>query len=124
MVCYAGTGPEKLPELVPVLCDELRRIRDQPISASELKRAKTQMRSNLLMARESMMTRAGQQAKHQIYFNNVLDIPALLEKIDAVTETAIQNLAAEIFSKPPTLAALGPLDSLEEFDHIRSRLAA
>jgi predicted Zn-dependent peptidase len=124
LTCYAGTDPERQAELIPVLCAELKRMGDASASASELKRVKTQMRSNLLMARESMMTRAGQQAKHAIYFKDPLDIPTLLEKIEAVTLEDIRNLAQEIFSQTPTLSALGPLDALEPYEAIRSRLAA
>lgn len=123
-IFYAGTGPDKLRELMPVLCDEIRKIAANPVTADELKRAKTQMRSNLLMAREGMMTRAGQQAKHQIYYGDILSIDRLLADIDAVSIQSIRDLAEDIFAGAPTLSALGPLDELESYDQIRNRLAA
>lgn len=121
---YAGTGPERLRELIPVMCDELKKIIAHPVSTAEIARVKTQMRSNLLMARESMMTRAGQQAKHLVHFSRTLDLNKILDDIDAVNTDTIQNLANLIFSSRPTLAGLGPLDNLEPYDQICRRLAA
>ncbi len=121
---YAGTGPERLQELVPVICDEISKIITGPVSEAELARVRTQMRSNLLMARESMMTRAGQQAKHLIHFNHTLNLEKILSDIDAVNADTIQKLAALVFSSRPTLAGLGPLENLEPYDQICSRLAA
>ncbi|AEP10594.1 M16 family metallopeptidase [Micavibrio aeruginosavorus] len=121
---YAGTGPERLGELIPVVCDELKKIANDVVSDAELKRAKTQMKSGLLMARESMMTRAGQQAKHLIYFDKKLDVAELLHKIDAVTGDDILRLSQRIFATVPTVAALGPLQQLESYESLRARLRA
>ncbi|MGZ9108957.1 MAG: M16 family metallopeptidase [Micavibrio sp.] len=123
-VLYAGTGPERLPELVPVMCDEIMKLVQTPVTENELKRAKTQMRSGLLMARESMMTRAGQQAKHLINFGETLDIGQLLHNIGEVNLESTQKLAQQVFSCTPTLAALGPLETLEPYEKIVRRLAA
>lgn len=105
---YAGTGPDLLAELMPVLRGELDRIAGETVDEVELHRARTQLRANLLMARESMMTRAGQQARHQIHFDKTLNVAELLDRIDAVSAATIRDLAATLFAAPPTLAALGP----------------
>ncbi|MDB5492164.1 MAG: Mitochondrial processing peptidase-like protein [Micavibrio sp.] len=123
-VLYAGTGPDRLQELMPVLVDEIHKVVQSPVKDNELARAKTQMRSNLLMARESMMTRAGQQAKHLINFKETLDVEKLLQEIDGVNIASIQSLAADIFSSAPTIAALGPLKQLDSYDKIAKRLAS
>ncbi len=120
---YAGTGPANLTELMPVLCDEIGKMR-QPVSAEELQRAKAQIRAELLMGRESMMRRANQQAKHMIHFGAVIDLQEKLQKLDAVTEKDVSKLAAKIFATSPTLAALGPVKKLEPYDAIAERLAA
>jgi len=121
---YAGTGPERLQELLPVVCEEIQKVILKPVSDAELSRVKTQMRSNLLMARESMMTRAGQQAKHLIHFSHTLDLDKILADIDEVNADIIQKLAALIFSSRPTLAGLGPLENLEPYDQVCRRMAA
>jgi predicted Zn-dependent peptidase len=121
---YSGTGPEHLSQLIPVVCDEIMKIVQNPVSPEELNRAKSQMRSSILMARESMMTRAGQQAKHLIHFNDKLDVDSLLREIEEVSIDSVQKLAQHIFSSRPTIAGLGPLKSLEPYDEIAQRLAA
>jgi predicted Zn-dependent peptidase len=74
------------------------------------------------MGRESMMTRANQQAKQLIHFNTVYDSAERLKKIEAISADSVMKAAQKIFSGSPTLAALGPLAQLESFDDVRKRL--
>ncbi|MCB1532000.1 MAG: insulinase family protein [Alphaproteobacteria bacterium] len=120
---YAGTGPDKLAEIMPVVCDEVMKLANT-LSEQEVARARTQIKSNLLMGRESMMRRADQQASHMLLHNAVFDPDALADKIDALDVTALQNVARRIFQGSPTLAALGPIANLEDYDSIAKRLAA
>jgi predicted Zn-dependent peptidase len=120
---YAGCGESNLPELIPVLCEEIGKAR-QPVSAEELARAKSQLKASLLMGRESMMNRAGAQARHLVHFGEILDIREKITLIDALTVEDLARAAARIFASEPSLAALGPLGPLEEFGRIKERLAA
>ncbi len=120
---YAGTGPDKLPELVPVLCDEVLRL-SQDITEEELARAKAQRRSSLLMSRESMMHRTDRLAKHLITFGKKFDIRDELDRLNAVSVLDVKNAAKTIFSAKPTLAALGPLEQLEPYETTEKRIAA
>ncbi len=121
---YAGTGPDKLTKLIPVICDEVQKISQEMVTEEELSRAKSQLRAGILMGRESMLSRANRQAKHVISFNEDFNLPALIKKIESVDQVAIQKMANHIFSSRPTLAALGPLETLESYDKIQKRLAA
>lgn len=120
---YAGTGPDDLPQLMPVLCDEIRKTFDT-ITEEELSRARMQAKAGILMGRESMMTRANQQAKHLVHFGEIIDIAERLQKIDSVTVDDLQNAARKIFAATPTVAALGPLRKLDDYDKIKKNLAA
>ena len=121
---YAGTGPDKLQTLIPVLCDEVKKISNDLVSADELNRAKSQLRAGILMGRESMLSRANRQAKHLISFNEAFDLGKLLAKIEAVSPQDVHAMAARIFAGKPTIAALGPLKELDSYDKIQSQLAA
>ncbi len=121
---YAGTGSDKLPELLPVICDEIQKIVQETVLEEELARAKSQLRAGVLMGRESMLARANRQAKYLINFDQDLDIQTLLAKIDSVDRVAIANVSQQIFATRPTLSALGPLGNLESYDKIQARLAA
>ena len=120
---YAGTGPEKMDEIIPVVCDEVLKVGGD-VTDEELARAKSQLKAGLLMGRESMMTRADQQAKYLLFRDKPLDIEGLIATIDAVDKAAIKRAADKMFSGKPTLAALGPLDKLESYNEIEQRLAA
>ena len=120
---YAGTGPDKLSEVIPIICEEVLKA-TATVSDQEIARAKAQMKSNMLMGRESMMARADQQAKFLLYRDKVFDVETTTAKIDAIDAVAIGSIAQRIFTARPTLAALGPLEGLESFDKITQRLAA
>ncbi len=120
---YAGTGPESLSEIIPVISDEILKV-TQNVSEEEVERAKAQLKSSLLIGRESMMNRADQHAKHAIFRGDDFDINNVLQTIESIDPTAIKNVAERIFNGKPNLAALGPLDNLPEFSVIEEHLAA
>ena len=119
---YAGTGPDKLSELIPVVCDEILKL-GESLSEEELARAKAQLRSTSLMARESMMTRADQNAKNLLLNGKVYTPDDIIAAINAVDLPTLQGLCRRVFSSNPTLAALGPLDKLVTFDNVKKQLA-
>ncbi len=119
---YAGTGPKDLPELIPVMCEEVQKICSD-LTEAEVERSRMQMKSSIIMGRESMMSRADQQAKYLLFRDKVLDIGQLTTHIESLNKDKIKAVAQKIFSSAPTLAALGPLQKLENFDAIKSRLS-
>ncbi|MGH1378547.1 MAG: M16 family metallopeptidase [Alphaproteobacteria bacterium] len=119
---YAGTGPDKLPELIPVICDEVKKIGDT-ITPEDLSRAKAQLCSSILIARESMMSRADQNAKAILLRNSIRSPEEIIDRINSVDVKSLERVAGTIFTSTPTLAALGPLGALESFDKIKERLA-
>ena len=120
---YAGTGPEALPEMMPVMCDEVQRL-SATLNEEEIDRAKAQMRASLLMGRESMMTRADMLARQMIFHDRVLSVADLLERIEKVDINSIRSVADKIFASTPTLVGLGPMDNLESYEKTQQRLAA
>jgi len=118
---YAGTGPEKLPELIPVICDEIKAV-SKNITPTELARAKAQLKATTLIARESMTSRADQNAKCMLTRGHVRSAEQIIELYDNVALKDVENVAQKIFSSRVTLAALGPLSQLEPFEKIQSRL--
>ena len=120
---YAGTGESEAAELVPALCDEAMKLRDG-LTAIELNRAKAQMKAGLLMSLESTSARCEQLAQHLLIYGTPFDPTEVVRRIEAVDEAAIRRVVALWSSAPPTLAALGPLSRLEEYDKLRARLAA
>jgi predicted Zn-dependent peptidase len=121
---YAGTGPDKLAELMPVLCEETRKLRTNLVGENELSRAKSQIKASLLMGMESMMGRTNRQAKYLINFGEKINLGKMVKQIDAVSREDIKNIAEKIFTGKPTLAALGPVSSLENYEDLQKQLLA
>jgi predicted Zn-dependent peptidase len=119
---YAGTGPEKIGELVPVMCDELCKV-SLDVTDEEVRRARAQLKAGMLMALESTMSRCEQLGQQMVIFNRPLPIEEMVEKIDAVDAAAVRRAALRLRLKPPTVTALGPLDGLEDYDRIAARLS-
>jgi len=120
---YAGTGEAEAAELLPAICTEIVRLEDG-LTPVELNRAKTQMKAGLLMSLESTSARCEQLAQHLLIHGTPFDPLEIVGRVEAVDDAAIRRVVARWRSAPPTLAALGPLSGLEEFDRVRDRFAA
>jgi predicted Zn-dependent peptidase len=120
---YAGTGEEEAAELMPVLCEEVMRLADG-LSSGELARAKAQMKAGLLMSLESTGARCEQMAQHMLIHGTPFDPADIVRHVEAVDEAAITRVVARWRGATPTLAALGPLGRLEDFESLRGRLGA
>src|SRR5579862_632818 len=120
---YAGTGEDEAAELLPVLCDETRKL-DNGFTPVELARAKAQMRAGLLMSLESTSARCEQLAQHLLIYGTPFDPAEIVGRIEAVDAAAIGRVVARLRAGPPTVTALGPLRRLEDFDRVQARLAA
>jgi predicted Zn-dependent peptidase len=120
---YAGTGEEEAAELVPALCEEAMRL-ESGFTPVELHRAKAQMKAGLLMSLESTSARCEQLAQHLLIHGTPFDPQEIVRRIEAVDDAAIRRIVDRWFSAPPSLAALGPLRRLEDFDCLRARLLA
>jgi predicted Zn-dependent peptidase len=118
----AATSEEDIEELVPVIVDELRDMA-KGVSDIELRRAKAQLRSGLLMTLESPIARAGQIARHMLIHGRPLGLAEMVGKVEAVTSTDLTRLSAGILESSPTLAAIGPVESLPRIGDLAAGLA-
>lgn len=117
---YAGTGQEGLTPLVPALCDELSRATSD-IAAKELSRAKTQLRAGMVMSLESTSARAEQIARQTAIYGKPIDIADLIARVESVDAASVEAVMARILAGHPTVAAVGPIETLEAFDSIAAR---
>lgn len=118
---YAGTGPDEIAEVVPIICDELQQIADG-LSEGELARARAQLKASLLMSREGSSTRCEQLANHLLVHGKTVDVDDIVAKVDAVDEDAIRRTVASLVARTPTVVAIGTTDRLESYDAICRRL--
>lgn len=120
---YAGTGAKELPQLMPVICDEIKKLCDSRVSAKELKRAKVQMKAGMLMALESSSSLAEILARQMLIYNRIIPVEEMVRRIDCVTLDDIQNVAQAIFSGNPCYNLIGAVDNnFMSYDGIKEQL--
>jgi predicted Zn-dependent peptidase len=121
---YAGTGADQIADLAMLTIDELLRAAEG-LTATEIDRARAQMKAGLLMGLESPSARAERSARMLAVWDRVPDISETVARIDAVTSEDMRRFAETVVGGPaPALALLGPIRDAPERDALARRLAA
>lgn len=107
LVVSAAMAHEKASTVTNLILEEFSKLRDKLVSEEELKRAKECLKGSLTLSLESSSSRMTYLAQQQIDFERFQSPGEILERIDHVRRVDIRRLAAEIFSAPIVLAALG-----------------
>jgi predicted Zn-dependent peptidase len=118
---YAGTSIDKTERLLRLTLDELRRLKEETVSEAELKRAKDQLKSNIVLGLESSGSRMANLARQQMYFGRFFGVDEITEEIEAVSPADVQNVAQTLFR--PELMALTLLGNLGTLKIEREHLA-
>jgi predicted Zn-dependent peptidase len=114
---YAGTASASAREVVRLIVEEFRRLKDTPLSEEELQRAKDYLKGNLLLSLESTMSRMSNLVRPEMYFGRYISLDEIAAGVDAVTTEDVLAVARELIStKRLALTVLGPHDNLE-FTH-------
>ncbi|HLP66606.1 MAG TPA: pitrilysin family protein, partial [Rhizobium sp.] len=120
---HAATGGENLPELVPVIIEELRKA-SKTIDQQEIDRSRAQIRAQLLMGQESPAARAGQIARQMMLYGRPISNQEMMERLEGITTERLTDLAGRLFfDTVPTLSAIGPLEQLAPMDEIAGALS-
>ncbi len=114
LVVYAGTDKGSLKEVIRLIIEQFDRLRKVRIRAEELKRAKEQLKGNLLLFLESSDSWMTRLAQNEIYFGKHIPIAEVLQGIEKVTSKEVNQLAQDLFREELfCLTVLGPIDETE-----------
>ncbi len=106
---YAGCATEKVSEVVDLTLAELRGLRDEPVPAEELQRAKDHLKGSLTLSLENTSSRMSQLARQEMYFGRQFSLDEILASIDAVTADDVQRVASDVFRDgAPVATVVGP----------------
>lgn len=119
---YAGTGKDELKGMMPVMLDEIQKVRQQQVEAKELERAKVQLKASMLMSLESSSSTVEILARQMLLFNRIIPVDEMVELIEKVTLADIQDTAQKIFASKPTYTLLGSLDEYMSYDKLEKIL--
>jgi predicted Zn-dependent peptidase len=113
LAIYAGTSATKITEVLELTLAELSRMKEEPVPEAELKRARDQLKSNIVLGLESSSSRMANLARQEMYFGRFFSVDEIVSEVDAVSANDVQALAQRLF-RPETIALtiLGNLGDL------------
>ena len=117
---YAGTSADRALQVIDLVMAEFNRLKHEPLPADELRRAKDQLKGNLLLSLESSMSRMSNLARQQMYFNYFFGQQEILDKVEEVTAEQVMDMAKTLFQ--PDLVAVTLLGRLDGLKLSRNRL--
>jgi predicted Zn-dependent peptidase len=112
---YAGASPKHVAQVLKLISAELKLVKKEGFSDQEIARAKTQLKSELLLGLESTRNRAVRNAYGELFYGRQLTVEEICQEIDLVTGKGVRDLANELF-QPESLSmvVVGPASELEK----------
>ena len=108
---YAGTSPQNVSECVTVVGEQFANLREQEVTAAELRLAKEHIKGSLTLSLESTSSRMIRLGRSEFSLGRDLTTEEIEEKVEAVTAQEIQELAQELLREDNLgLCVLGPVD--------------
>jgi predicted Zn-dependent peptidase len=111
---YAGCSNEAVGEVLDLVVEELRNVKQAPVADAELQRSKDHLKGSLMLSLENTASRMSHLARQEIYFDRQFGLDETLNGIENVTAGDVQRVAADLF-KGDSLAAtvLGNVNGLQ-----------
>lgn len=111
---YAGTSPNSACRVVTSIMQEFRNLKEIPVGAEELRRAKDHLKGSMMLGLESSSSRMSNLVRQEMYFGKFFTLSAMIARIEAVTAEEIAEITREFFrSDRISLTVLGRLDGLQ-----------
>jgi predicted Zn-dependent peptidase len=108
LMVYAATNPATGDKVVRQICEELRRIKNEPVGEGELRVAKDNLKGSLMLSLESTSSRMSNLARADISFGRQFGNDEVLRFIERVTAAQVQAVARDVLNSDLCgLAALG-----------------
>jgi len=115
----SGVNNKKCLKAIRIILDEYKKVKEEKISAEEIKRAKDYLKGRMNIALESSDAMANFVANQEISVGKILTPKEKFAKIDAVTADDLQRVARDIFvDNKLNLALIGPFKNKGVFKKI------
>lgn len=96
---YFGCDPKNVKRCLRLICCELDKVMQRPLSDAQLRAAKRQIRGQIGIACDSRESFALDFAKSYLHYGWKKDVTALCERIDALTAADLQRVAQDLFAE-------------------------
>ena len=111
---YAGTSSSKAVDVIGLVMKEFGRLKTEALPEDELRRAKDQLKGNIILGLESSMSRMSNLARQEMYFEHFFGVDEIMQKVEDVTAPEVMEMANELFDGDKVaVTMLGRLDGVK-----------
>jgi predicted Zn-dependent peptidase len=112
---YAGCHPKRVSQVLELCREELALVASDGLTAAELERGRGQMRGGFVLGLEDTGSRMSRLGKSELVYGELMTVDEVIAAIDAVTLDDVRDVAADLFTRPTSLAVIGPYSDGTEF---------
>jgi len=94
---YAGCSNEAVGEVIDLVVEEMRGVKNAAVPAAELQRSKDHLKGSLMLSLENTASRMSHLARQEIYFDRQFGLDETLQGIERVTAADVQRVATDLF---------------------------
>jgi predicted Zn-dependent peptidase len=102
---YVGTREDNVEEACAIIGAELARLRSEPVSDEELRRAKESVKGRLVLSSESTAARMTRISRATLFGLPIESLDQMLARVEAVEVEQLTELAAELYGEEHLSAA-------------------
>jgi predicted Zn-dependent peptidase len=112
---YAGSSPKNVEQVLALTMEEFRRVKAEGLTEQEIRRAKTQLKSELLLGLESMRYRTSRNAYSELYYGRQLEVEEITRDIESVRSNEITAIANDFLkTEMLSMVVVGPKKELKK----------
>jgi predicted Zn-dependent peptidase len=106
---YAGVSRKRVREVLELILKEMHSLKDT-LNEAELKRAKNQLKGNIILGLESTSSRMNNIARQEIYYGRYYSPKEIMKEIDSITLNQLKDLVERLVKKEWfSLTVYGPV---------------
>jgi predicted Zn-dependent peptidase len=121
LAVYAGVDPDRAPEALQAILDELDNLRTELIPPAELHKVKEYLKGRLVLGLEDSFSRAAWVAYQALFMDEIKSPEQVLEAYDAITAADVLAVAQKvILPSAYNLAVVGPFGKGETLGRLIS----
>jgi predicted Zn-dependent peptidase len=105
---YTGTTPGRAEEVLSLLRGEARAVAEDGLNEEEFERAKGHVKGSMVLSLEETSGRMSRLGRSETGHGEILSVDEMLERVERVTLSDANRVAAAVLSRPMALTVLGP----------------
>jgi predicted Zn-dependent peptidase len=117
---YAGCANDVVGEVIDLVVEELKVVKQTAVPVAELQRAKDHLKGSLMLSLENTASRMSHLARQEIYFDRQFGLDETLQGVERVTAEDVQRVAVDLFKDGSLSATV--LGNVNGFELPRERL--